>query len=1240
MVINCVRIGTSITNLLFVTRRARTMGIFLTVFILGGAMFGLSAANAHDFAALVNPFIGTADGGDCFPGATLPHGMVQLSPDMPLRELPSGGAEAYDYTGNYIDGFSMTHLSGTGCWNYGDVFFTATTGPVETSSGKYGFYFSHKQEAASPGYYRVFMKTWGINAQLTATLRCGMAEFTFPAGKAENILVPISHVMTTISHPCYLRFVNDDTLVGYVTSNVFCASGTARVYFVLQSSRPWKHFGVWKSGKLYPGQATMTQKQQVNKIGAYISYSPSRRSRVIKLRIGISYISVKGAEENLKAGIHGWSFSKIRKFAHACWNQALNVITIKGGSKSHRIVFYTALYHTLLDPTVFDDVDGRYIGYDRKIHRVPAGHKHIYANFSGWDIYRSEIPLLAIIEPARTEDMAQSIVEMYKQTGHIWRWPAANDPGGCMVGDPMTIWLSHVWEAGLRHFDMKEAYAGMVAMANLHHKEKFAASYRVATDEEYDISFAALSRLAFSLGHIREADRLAEWAQQYREMFNPVAGFMEPRLPGGSWLPNFNPDRYDQIHFVEGTGWEYLWLVPQDVQGLIGLLGGNRAFSDKLAEFFKGNHYDPTNEPDIEVPFLYDYAGCPWKTQYIVNYEANRNYTDTPGGLANGGNDDCGTMSAWYVLSQLGFYAVNPGVPDFEIVTPRFPRITIHLKKPYPGKNFVIDAPGAGGKNIYIRSASIDGRPLNKPWFPETAVTNGGLWKLAVSSRPNRSWGAAPEDAPPSMSTENHGVICTENGNYARVSHGAMLNSNINAYLRRVPRISGKTVTLTNDHNGEETSVWLDRRLPLAGRWKAVFQYVLQKPGADGFYLVTQNSKYGLHFLNGDNGSDKGLTQNGKTPRNVVGIGVENDGESMLEVAYRLSNGRKSPRMPIVIGTTGAVNFNLAGAPITVTISYNSGRKLEFDAVQGGKTFHAIYRLPAALATLLHGPGGYVGFTGGTGGAKEIQEIKNFTFQTQPFIPIGVKGFNERLVVPANATLGGNGKSGFSGFVSNTFDGGADFYTAGLAGAPKGTGLPADGVVSPADAAFHLQPYTSPDVLLLENNGRKVGGLALKRPKSIRCLAILAASANGGGIGQVSIILKDPSGRAIRVTTDYAAPDWFSQDMGGVTPDGNSYGVAIKGVNRVNIGTGKFGGAYSNGHPSLFVTVLNLCDLTGIVGHGIKCCRNLNLSMDKVEHLEFNGSAGHGNTGIFAISGIPTKASPAVVATLGCNCPH
>ncbi len=681
-----------------------------------------AAADATPLINLVNPFIGTASGGNTFPGATLPFGMAQLCPDMSPKRV-NGGA-CYVYNLHHIDGFSMTHLSGTGCTNFGDVFFTATTGPVQTHASQYHFTFSHKNETALPGYYQVFEKTWGVNAELTTTLRCGMARFTFPAGKAANIIVPISHVMTSESHPCHLQFVGHRTLTGYVTSDVFCSAWPPLpVYFAMQFSKAPEKFGMWKGGKITPSRMQADMKNQNPAIGAYVTYAAGNQPQTIEVRVGISFISVNGAMRNLKGEMQTWKFDRYRSAAEAIWNKALAVIKVSGGSHNHRVNFYTALYHALLNPTVFDDIDGRYIGYDNKIHHVASGHRHMYANFSGWDIYRSEVPLLTVIEPKKLADMAQSIVEMARQSGIIGRWPAANRPGAVMVGDPLSIVMATTWNAGIHNFDIKRAYAAMLHMARLHHKKHFSASCNVSSAEEYDIAFAALAGIARERHHFREAAILTEWAQQYRVMYNPVTRFMQPRLANGAWVPIFEKTTWGP-HYVEGTAWEYIWLVPQDVAGLVNLLGGDRPFCQRLDEFFNDNHYDAGNEPDLQAPFLHDYACEPWRTQEVASYEADRCFTNTPGGLAGGGNDDCGEMSAWYVLSQLGIYMVDPGRPNttWELCTPRFRKAVIQLGAPYAKGAFTITANPAGGSNVYIHSAEFDGKALNKAWIASSGV--------------------------------------------------------------------------------------------------------------------------------------------------------------------------------------------------------------------------------------------------------------------------------------------------------------------------------------------------------------------------------------------------------------------------------------------------------------------------------------------------------------------------------------
>ena len=761
---------------------------------IGLLFFGqnLLAATNLGPAALVNPFIGTADGGNTYPGAVVPFGMASINPIA--SKLMIGG---YGYNRKRYRGFAMNMMSGTGALNYGDVLFTATTGPVRVQQKQCRFTFSHQDERAIPGYYRVLMKPWGIKAQLTATTRCGMVKFTFPAGLRRNILLPIGLANTPVA-ASKVQIVGDRTLTGFVSSQAFCGiKRNVAVYFAMQFSRPFETHGTWKNHTVMHGDSSVTQGPKHGNIGAYVSWPAISRQTAIRVRVGISYVSINGAIRNLKAEMPSWKFFTYRAAALRKWNKALSVIQVRGGSAAHRTIFYTALYHALLMPNVFDDVDGRYVGFDGKIHHVPTSHKHIYANFSGWDIYRSEIPLLTILEPQRVADMAQSLVEMYKQQGYMDRWPEANVSTGVMNGNPLTIALVSIWNAGVHNFNVKTAWKAMLrqtvvrnsadwcvgqgqgplwphtyspnGVSRWHnqapgpyqgvwrekHGAAIAANTNVATAEEYDIAFAALAQFAKEFHKTGLAAYLTQRALGYRTLYNPATGFMQGKTAMGAWrkMTRKRRDQYDFSFYCEGSAWEYLWLAPQDVRGLIELLGGDRRFTVRLQHFFNAGHYDPTNEPDLEAPWEFDYARYPWLTQKYVAQVADKAFTDAPGGLAGGGNDDCGEMSAWYVLTQLGIYPEFPGRPEFVISTPRFKHIVIRLRAPYKGRQFIINAPGAGGKNMYIQSSTLNGQTLNRPWLSESVITNGGVWDMRVGPHPNKAWGSAGDARPWSMST-------------------------------------------------------------------------------------------------------------------------------------------------------------------------------------------------------------------------------------------------------------------------------------------------------------------------------------------------------------------------------------------------------------------------------------------------------------------------------------------------------
>lgn len=732
---------------------ALLLAFFLSLFGLASAGVPV-LAQAQDLASYVDPMVGTDRGGDTFPGAVAPFGSVEMNPNW--------GGVGYRYRDTHMHGFVVNSMSGPGGTDEGQVLITATTGDVKVDRPSTDYQFDHEHEAASAGYYQALMQPWNINAELTATVHCGFIRFTFPAGQPANILLPLSYANTPV-HASHLRIVDRQTIEGDVTSESFNGNRyPITVYFVMKFSTPFARHGTWTNGTLHNGAMAASQNDLKTVIGFYGSYPAAGNPREVGVRIGVSYTDIEGARLNLKAEMPENDFDRYHRQTAQDWSRELSAIEVSGGTETHNLVFYTALYHCLLSPQIFDDVDGRYRGYDDKIHRVDAGHKHFYVTFSGWDIYRTEIPLLGLIAPERAEDMAQSLVDMYKQIGYIDRWPERNRPTTAMNGNPLTIAIVNLWNAGLHNFDIQAAYEAMFKQtgpgdiyAHLGDYERYAEEQNgvtlnpdaaVSSALEYDLSFAALGNLARSLQKTDDATFLYGRALKYRQMYNPVTGYLQRMNRFGRWDSGFGG-------YTEGNKWQYLWLVPQDVQGLVDLMGGTEPFTQKLDAFFDGGHYTAGNEPDIQAPFLYDYIDRPWKTQQIVAETADKAFADTPGGLAGGGNDDLGTMSAWYVLSQIGIYPVDPGIPDFEVCTPRFQRIVIQLKTPYTGKQFVIEAADAAPGNEYIQSAVLNGASMTKPWFHKSEMTVGGTWTLQLGPQPNKSWAALTENRPYSLST-------------------------------------------------------------------------------------------------------------------------------------------------------------------------------------------------------------------------------------------------------------------------------------------------------------------------------------------------------------------------------------------------------------------------------------------------------------------------------------------------------
>ncbi len=748
----------------------------LTLFVCGVLVLSFGKEGP---AASVNPFVGTGgdpdDGINLFPGATAPFGMVQLSPDTEEHGF------GYHYIQARIKGFSMTHMSGPGCANSGNVFFTATTGPMVSQVSDFQSPYSHKMESATPGYYQVNLLQWGINAELSATDRTGVARFTFPGGKAANILVPISHTLNNTSGAS-VRVVGDRRIEGYVENHAFCnMKPTYKVYFVMTFSRPFSSFGTWAAADIYTpgtiaaGSRTVEQSDQHKWVGAYASWAPEQLEQTITAKVGISYVDVAGAEKNLEAESGKKDFDTIRSAAENAWNQELSAIEISGGTPAARKVFYTALYHSLLMPNIFSDSDGRYLGFDGQIHDAPVGHP-IYANFSGWDVYRSQFPLLAMIEPQRMQEMAQSIVLMYRQGGWIGRWPQINLYTSDMVGSPLTISLASAWLDGLHSFDMDAAWEGMLKDATqapppgrpyigeqgidwvnkVHYVPDDKVDYgSVSMTQEYALAYASLYRLAVALGKTSDAKMLYDRALYYRNLFNPEDRFFRPRNADGKWVPDFNPAQHDH-GFVEGTGWHYLSFVPSDMAWLVNAVGRD-LFNDRMTEFFNypepawyAQYYNPYNETDLQAPFAFNFSGQPWKAQRAVRRVLKENYFDAPDGVP--GNDDCGAMSSWAVLNMMGIYSVDPASLAYELVAPTFPKIVLHLQAPYSGKTFSIETSPDPESKPYIQDVTLNGRKHTRNWISFQDMTSGGALHFTLGSEPNQAWGSGANDAPPSLS--------------------------------------------------------------------------------------------------------------------------------------------------------------------------------------------------------------------------------------------------------------------------------------------------------------------------------------------------------------------------------------------------------------------------------------------------------------------------------------------------------
>lgn len=716
------------------------------------------------------PLVGTDAHGHAYPGATVPFGMVQVSPDTPIQGWD--GCSGYHYSDSAIVGFSHTHLSGTGCGCLGDVLLMPTVGQVYLDAGTpghgYSSSFSHDQERATPGYYSVFLQTPKVAVELTATARCGFHKYTFPATDQAHVILDLAHGVGDSPIETALTVENDHTISGSRISDGW--GGRRAVYFVAEFSRPFASFGIERNGERL---AAGTREASGKEVKAFFSYQTAK-DEVVLVKVGISGTGVEGARKNLAAEIPGWNFNGVRKAAVKQWRKVFNAVQIKTFDPHIRATFYANLYLSCLAPVLFNDVDGTYRGYDHQNHSET--HFQNYTTFSIWDIYRAEWPLLTLLHPGRVNDMVQSMLAEYRELDQHTTpiWPLWGNETWCMIGYHSVDMIAEAYREGFRGFDAEAAYQAMrdTAMQNRNGLESYKKLGYVASrpgDQatsktlEYTFDDWCIARMAQSLGHEQDAGLFYQRAANYYNLFDRTTRFFRGRLANGAWRVPFVDDGMVGDEYTEADAWQYAFDVQQDVPGMITLYGGDEGFIEKMDAMFNASPVIHTGIPDISgrigqysqgdeqshhTAYLYDYAGAPYKTQQHIRQIMSLEYNDTPAGQC--GNVDCGQMAAWYVFSALGFYPMNPDSGVYAIGSPVVSKAVIHLdREKYHGRTFTVVAKNNSADNIYIQSASLNGKPLMKPWLTYEQITSGGTLDLVMGPKPNLEWGSAQADRPP-----------------------------------------------------------------------------------------------------------------------------------------------------------------------------------------------------------------------------------------------------------------------------------------------------------------------------------------------------------------------------------------------------------------------------------------------------------------------------------------------------------
>lgn len=730
----------------------------------------------NDYAAYVDPFVGTGGHGHVYPGAVVPYPMIQPSPDT--RVFGWDACAGYHYSDTTINGFSQTHLSGTGCSDYGDILIMPVIGTPavidrtdeESQQMPYASPFSHENETAEPGYYSVMLDTYGIKAEITATQRTAIYRFTFPQTDSATLIVDLDYNLDVFgiqrNDILALSAPSDTVIQGSKQTKGWAWEQAINFYAV--TSQPF-------TCKLYTDTIT-TPNGKEPRAKAILTF-PSLPDNTLLVKIALSGVDTQGAAGNMQAEMPGWQFDEVRKAARDEWNKALSRVEVETTDTEAMKIFYTSLYRASLCPNLFTDIDGRYMGMDRKIHTTD---RPIYTIFSLWDTFRAYHPMMTIIDPKLNADFVNSLVEKYKEGGALPMWELASNYTATMIGYNAVSVITDAYIKGTRDFDIEAAYAGMKKSSNgdttgiivprafmpylqpesKRLKERLGyvpcdkENEAVAKALEYAYDDWCISVFAAATGHDEDTAAFAQRGRYYKNYYDASTGFMRGKDSKGKWRTPFNPyaSNHRDDDYCEGIAWQWTWFVPHDVQGLVDLMGGKEAFVTKLDSLFynetplQGDNvsadisgliglYAHGNEPSHHIAHLYNYVGYPEKTQAMLDSILYSQYRIDPDGIS--GNEDCGQMSAWYILNSIGIYQVAPGNPVYSIGRPIFDHVAIPLES---GKTFTITVNNNTRQNKYIQKAELNGTPLAAPFITHEDIMSGGQLVLDMGSAPSQIW--------------------------------------------------------------------------------------------------------------------------------------------------------------------------------------------------------------------------------------------------------------------------------------------------------------------------------------------------------------------------------------------------------------------------------------------------------------------------------------------------------------------